>query len=122
MASAHSTSARSPQAAARNSVLKLTRAYSGMLMVGLRNETSPARRPGSGEGSGGSSEGSSAPALCLADGCERGPKYGCAPLLRQVRLFHDSAARGVNVCVGHCIGCKGCHGLIGRDHLCDLGS
>src|SRR5712671_7604039 len=112
MASAHSTSARSPQAAARKVVLKLARAYSGMLMMGLRNETSPARRPGSsGEGSGGLSEGSSAPPLCLADRRERGPEHGCAPLLRQVGVFDDSAARGVNVGVGHCIGCKPC--LIG---------
>src|SRR5215471_7532442 len=53
-ASAHSSSATSPQAAARSSVLKLARAYSGMLIAGPLEETSPAPRPGSsGEGSDG---------------------------------------------------------------------
>src|SRR6266852_8209823 len=101
MASADSTSARSPEVAARNSVLKLARAYSGMLIMGLRNETSPARRPGSRGGRNGeTSGGSGAPSLRLADGRERGPEHRCAALLRQVGLFHDSAARHVNVGVG----------------------
>src|SRR5882672_3648585 len=103
MASAHSTSARSPVAAARNNVLKLVRAYSGMLMGA--SETKRARREGRApvKRSGGSSGGSSAPPLRLADRRERGPKHGCALLLPQIRVFHDSAARGVNVGVRHCI-------------------
>src|SRR5258708_7501124 len=74
---------------------------SGMHMVGLR-KTNRARREGRAlvKGSGGSSEGRSPPTLRLADRRERGPEYGCAPLLRQVGLLHDCAAGGVDVCVG----------------------
>jgi len=62
------------------------------------------------------------PPLRLADGRERCSKHCCASLLRLVGVFDDSAACGVNVSVCHRIDRQARHGLIGLDHLRNLGS